>query len=250
MRNRKDARDPAVRAEDDLPLARSTACPRIPLWIKLAYSLFAAVFVVVEARSSPLLFLWFCNIAVLITLAGLWLESSLLLSMELLAIVWPHLFWQLDCLVRLTLGRRLFESCGIAPAGYMFEPGFPRWNWFISLQHAWMLYLLLWAVWRLGYDRRALGAQTFVAWVVLPLSYALVRDIHGPAGNVNSVLGLSGSQPQTHFAPWLWLVVLMVLLPLLHYGPAHFIFRLVFRPLVRADTSLARPARVERHTLR
>jgi hypothetical protein len=167
---------------------------------------------------------------VLVILLALWLESSLLLSMQLLAILWPHLFWQLDYFTQMTLGIKIFKFCGLTPAEYMFDPGFASLRRCLSMQHAWMLYFLLWMVWRLGYDRRALGAQTLYAWVILLLSYALVRDIHGPAGNVNSIYGLSASEPQTRMAPWLWLVVLMVFMPLCWYGPLHFVFRRKFCP--------------------
>jgi hypothetical protein len=97
------------------------------------------------------------------------------------------------------------------------------------MQHAWGLYLLLWAVWRLGYDRRALLAQTLYAWVILLLTYALTKDIHGPAGNVNNVFGISNREPQTWMAPWVWMVFLMVFLPVCHYAPVHYLFRRIFR---------------------
>lgn len=203
---------------------------RIPLWVKLLYTLYVAVLVPAYWQSTPLVFLWFCNLAVLITLAALWMENSLLVSMQTLAIFWPHLFWQVDYLTQVTIGVKVFKVCGLTPAEYMFDPGFAPLNRWLSMQHAWMLYLLLWAIWRLGYDRRALGAQTFYAWVVLFLTFATMKDMHGPAGNVNSIFGVSGSEPQTWMATWLWLVVLMVFMPLCWYGPLHFLFRKIFRP--------------------
>lgn len=203
---------------------------KIPLWVKLLYTLYVAVLVPAYWQSTPLVFIWFCNLAVLITLAALWMENSLLVSMQTLAIFWPHLFWQIDYLTQITIGIKVFKVCGLTPAEYMFDPGYPALNRCLSMQHAWMLYLLLWLLWRLGYDRRALGAQTFYAWVVFLVSYAIVKDMHGPAGNVNSIFGVSGSEPQTWMAPWLWLAVLMVFMPLCWYGPLHFLFRRVFRP--------------------
>jgi hypothetical protein len=201
---------------------------KIPLWAKLAYTAFVALFVTVLAPSNPMAFLWFCNAAVLITLAGVWLENSLLLSMQALAIFWPHLFWQADMLIQVTTGAKVFAGCGLTPADYMFDPNYPMVNRFLSLQHAWLLYFVLWLLWRLGYDRRALPAQTVCAWVLLPLTYALVGDGRGPAGNVNNILGLS-SEPQAWVPSWTWLLFLMVFIPVCHYMPLHFLFRTIFR---------------------
>ena len=203
---------------------------RIPLWLKLLYTLFVAVLVPIYWRSTPLVFLWFCNAAVLMTLAAMWLENSLLVSMSALAVFWPHVFWQVDFFIQLATGVKVFRICGLTPADYMFDPSLAPLMRFLSMQHAWVLYLLLWLLWRLGYDRRALSSQTFYAWVILLLTYALTTDLHGPAGNVNSIFGVSNREPQTWMAPWLWLVFLMVFLPVCHYGPLHFVFHRIFRP--------------------
>ncbi len=203
---------------------------RIPLWIKLLYTLFVAVLVPVYWRTTPLVFLWFCNAAVLITLVALWLENSLLAGMMALAVFWPHLIWQIDYLTQITTGFKIFRICGLTPADYMFDPNFAPLKRCLSMQHAWLLYLLLWVIWRLGYDRRALCAQTIYAWGILLLTSAMVKDFHGPAGNVNNVYGPSGREPQTWMAPWLWVAFLMVFLPVCHYAPLHFLFRWIFRP--------------------
>ena len=206
------------------------ASRKIPLWLKLLYTFFAAILVSAYWRSTPLALLWFCNMAVLITLAGLWLESSLLLSTQILAVFWPHLFWQIDYGIQITTGLKVFHFCGLTPTDYMFDPKFPPLNRILSMQHAWLLYLLLWTIWRLGYDRRALLVQIMYAWLLLLISYALTKDLHGPAGNVNNILGMSDSAPQTWMAPWLWLAFLMLFLPMFHYAPLHFVLRKFFHP--------------------
>ena len=54
---------------------------RIPLSVKLLYTLFVAVLVPVYLRTyGPTNFLYFCDIALFMTLAALWLESALLVS--------------------------------------------------------------------------------------------------------------------------------------------------------------------------
>jgi len=56
---------------------------RIPLWLKVVYTGFVAVLVPYYWRTyGPVNFLWFCDIALLVTLAALWLESPLLFSMQ------------------------------------------------------------------------------------------------------------------------------------------------------------------------
>ena len=75
---------------------------RIPLWVKIAYSGFVAIFIPTYLSIyGPLSFLWFCNVAILVTLAAVWTESSLLASMQLMPIVYPHLIFQIDGLLRL-----------------------------------------------------------------------------------------------------------------------------------------------------
>lgn len=55
---------------------------RIPLWLKIAYTAFMAVLIPVYwSNYGPGNFLYFCDLALLLTLAGMWLESSALISM-------------------------------------------------------------------------------------------------------------------------------------------------------------------------
>jgi len=54
----------------------------IPLWLKIAYTLFVCLIVPIYwRRYGPANFLWFSNIALLATVPALWLESALLASM-------------------------------------------------------------------------------------------------------------------------------------------------------------------------
>ena len=63
---------------------------RIAIWVKALYTLFMAVLVPFYfVQYGPLNFLWFCDVALLVTLAALWLESPLLASMQAVAITLP-----------------------------------------------------------------------------------------------------------------------------------------------------------------
>ncbi len=89
--------------------------------------------------------------------------------------------------------------------------------------------ILLWGVRRLGYDRRAVWAQTGFAWLLLLLSYGLTSDPHGPAGNLNMVYGLSPTEAQSWMSPGLWLLLVMVFCPVCWYLPTHLVLRRLFR---------------------
>ena len=201
---------------------------RIPLWLKILYTLWVALLVLDHWQSTPLSFLWFCNLALLTTLAALWLENSLLASMQAVAVIWWMFLWVLDFLVHLVTGINIGFPLGMA--NYMFDGSLSISSRCLSLYHAWLPFLLLWLLRRLGYDRRALLVQTCLAWVVFVLSYALTDGPKGPAWNLNLVYGLSEREAQTWIAPWLWLVLVMVAWPALVYVPSHFIFRWIFNP--------------------
>ena len=70
---------------------------KIPLFAKLSGTLFLAVLVPVYLHTyGPTNFLWFCDAALLLTVAGMWLESSLLISMCAVGILLPQGLWLVD----------------------------------------------------------------------------------------------------------------------------------------------------------
>src|SRR5262249_55907278 len=72
---------------------------KLPLAVKLLYTAFVCLLVPVYLRYyGPTNFLYFCDVALLMTVAALWLESSLLASMAAVGIVVPQLLWQVDFL--------------------------------------------------------------------------------------------------------------------------------------------------------
>lgn len=184
----------------------------IPLWIKIAYTLFILLLVpVYGVYYGPTNFLWFSDIALLTTAAALWSESRLLASTMSVGVLFFELTWNIDFFVRLLSCAEL-----IGLAGYMFDRSRPLFLRGLSLFHLFLPILLVWMVARLGYDRRAFLAQTLIAWIVLPLCYFFTD----PAKNINWTFG-PGSEPQTWIPPALYFVLLMMLLPLLVYWPTH-----------------------------
>jgi len=194
---------------------------QIPLAIKLAYTAFVAVLVPVYwYHYTPVNFLYFCDVALLLALPALWLESAYLASMLAVAITLPQLLWQVDFLSYL-LFRVHFP---VDLTGYMFEPQRSLFLRGLSFFHFWLPILLVWMVWRLGYVRRALTRLIALSCLVLLLSYLFATRIDGPAGNVNKVFGPDGTEPQTWMHPLLWLGVLMVAMPVVFYLPTHRLF--------------------------
>jgi hypothetical protein len=203
---------------------------RIPRWVKLAYTAFVAVLVPSYWRTyGPANFLQFCDVAAGVTLVGLWIESSLLISVEAVAVLVPQTVWVID------FGARLFGLRGLGMTGYMFDPRYPRWVRSLSLFHGWLPFLLLWGLRRLGYDRRAFGIQTVLGVGLLLLCY-LAFDPPGTVGgkrhaaNVNYVFGISGKHPQKAMPPRAWLAMTIAVAVLGMFLPAHLLLRRTMPP--------------------
>ena len=206
---------------------------RIPLGVKLAFSAFVAVLVPGYWRTyGAANFLQLCDVAAGVTLVGLWAESALLLSVEAVAILVPQSVWVVDFVARLTgLG-------GFGMTAYMFNPAYPRWVRGLSLFHGWLPILLLWAVRRLGYDRRAFGIQTVVG-VALLLACYLLFDPPGTVGgtrkatNLNYVFGPGNDRPQAWMPPAAWLAVVVTAAVVGMFLPAHLLLRRTMPPARR-----------------
>ena len=192
----------------------------IPLWIKIAYTVFAFTTVAVYAvKYPPGNFLWFSDIALVLTVPALWLESSLLASMMTVGLLLPEVFWNTGFFGRLLTGKRLGGL-----TDYMFDASLPRYLRALSLFHVFLPMLLLWMVGRLGYSQQALLGQTILAWIVLPLTYRFVD----PKLNVNWVRG-HGSDAGQRLPPLVRLTLLMIVNPVLVYLPTHVLLRALFR---------------------
>ena len=190
----------------------------IPLWLKVAYTLMVATIVPVYfVHYGVLNFLWFSDIALIVTGIALWDENRLLASMMAVAVLLPEALWNLSFFARL-LGVRV---SGLAD--YMFDGAIPLWIRGLSLFHIPMPLVLLWMLRTLGYDPRALPAQTALAWVVFPVTYVLSE----PKDNINWVFG-PGPQPQGRLPPRVYLALLLIVFPLIVYVPTHFALRAIF----------------------
>ena len=202
-----------------------TQTRKIPLTLKLAYTAFLAVLVPFYwVNYGPSNFLWFCDVALAVTLIALWKESPFLASMQAVAITVPQGMWVVDFIYRATTGGHIIDM-----TEYMFDSENPLFNRSLSLFHGWMPFLLLWMVWKLGYDRRAWKYQIGLCWIVLWATFFLVTDPNNGAGNINKTFGMTDGEMITSMPRYLWIGVLMAAYPGLVYIPSHFLLSFAFR---------------------
>ena len=65
-----------MKSDSILP-SSAVSAQRIPLWLKIAYTAFLAVMIPVYwVNYGPTNFLYFCDVALLLTLIGMWRENA------------------------------------------------------------------------------------------------------------------------------------------------------------------------------
>jgi hypothetical protein len=208
---------------------RAPASNAIPLWLKLAFTGFMAVLVPVYwSNYGPTNFLYFCDVALILTLVGLWTENRLLISMSAVGILVPQALWVVDFAAGLT-GHGLIHM-----TDYMFDGNRSLFLRRLSLFHGWLPFLLVALVARIGYDRRALPAWTALAWTLclisfffLPPAGAHLADPKTPV-NIDYVFGLNDAKPQTWMPAGAYLVTLMAALAVVFFIPTHLVLSRVF----------------------
>lgn len=205
------------------------ASARLPVAAKLAYTAFVAVLVPFYWKAyGPTNFLYFCDIALLLTLAALWTESALLASACAVGIVLPQLLWMADFLATLA-GVPITGM-----TGYMFDDKIALFARFLSFFHFWLPLVLLWLVHRLGFDRRGLFLWWGVAWAAMWVSYLFLPAPPPPDAqpglpvNVNYVYGFNDKAPQAWMPAHAFFAVMLAALPLLIWTPSHWVLGKVF----------------------
>ncbi|MDI5892689.1 hypothetical protein [Halomonas rhizosphaerae] len=192
--------------------ANSLPSEGLPLWLKLVFSFWVLVWAPTYwMLLGPQNYFWLCNLANFLLLAGLWSESRRLVSMQWLAVALVGTFWAVDVGTAWLTGWH-----PIGGTEYMFDPEHPPLTRAMSLYHLILPLVAGFAIWRIGYDRRALVWQSVLTWLVIPASYLFTEAER----NINWVEGPFG-QPQSMMDPLLYLAGLMILWPLLIYLPVH-----------------------------
>jgi hypothetical protein len=184
---------------------------RIPLWIKVLWTLWVMAWAPIYWREYGLQnFLFFCDLGNILLAAGLWLESPLLFSWQATGLLLFQSLFTIDLAGTLVSGRHW-----IGGTEFMFDPNVPLSIRLLSLFHVVTPPLLLWAIWRVGYDCRGWKCQTLTAWIVVPINY-----FWRPQFDVNWARGPFFREQ--HAVPGLWYVLAyLIIVPAAVYYPTH-----------------------------
>ena len=162
-------------------------------------------------------FLQLCDIAVVLTVLGIWTGSSLLLSSQAVGSLLINSLWTINLLWRLLFGVFLLGG-----SEYMLDTQYPLWLRLLSLYHVAVPIVLLWALRRTGYDPRGFALQAAISVPVLVASRFI-----SPQQNINfaitdPLLGISFHPAALHLAIILFFLIVVL------YWPVH---RLLLRVL-------------------
>lgn len=194
---------------------------RVPLWLKIAWTIWLVVWAPIYYRQYGLQnFLFFCDIGNILICAGLWLESPLIFSWQACGLLIFQTLYMVDLAGSLLLGRSLTGG-----TEYMFDSGVPLAIRLLSLFHVVTPPLLLWGIWRLGYDARGWKLQTLTAWIVVPINY-----FWRPQLDVNWARGLFFHE-QHGMPGWAYLAIYLTTVPLFIYFPTHLFLAWLSRRL-------------------
>lgn len=190
------------------------ANPRFPLWLKMAWTVFLLLWAPLYFRQYGVQnFLFYCDLGNVLIGLALWLESRTIFSWQAVALLVFQTLYALDYLGALMLGKHF-----IGGTEYMFDPTIPFPIRAFGLYHVVVPPLLLWVVYRLGYDPQAWKWATVECWIVVPINF-----FWHPEFNVNWARGLNHEQ---HTLPsWLYLTGYLVVVPLVIYWPTHWALR-------------------------
>ncbi|OBX36814.1 hypothetical protein A8U91_01161 [Halomonas elongata] len=120
---------------------------RLPLWLKVAFTLWILFWAPAVATQVGIQnYLWLCNLANFLLLAGLWAESRLIISMQWLATALVGSLWALDAGVAWVSGWH-----PIGGTEYMFDANTPLGVRLLSLYHLILPLVAGVGVARLGY---------------------------------------------------------------------------------------------------
>jgi hypothetical protein len=184
---------------------------RVPLWLKIVWTAWVVVWAPVYSKQyGPQNFLFYCDIGNVLICLGLWLESVLIFSWSACGLLLFQSLFTFDLVCALITGHHF-------PGGteYMFDPGLSLFVRLLSLFHIVTPPLLLWAIWRLGYDPRGWKLQTLETWIVVPINY-----FWHPEKDVNWARGLFFHE-QHMISGWIYLLIYLTAVPLFVYFPTH-----------------------------
>ncbi len=197
------------------PLEAHNPIPRWIKWTALAWLL--VWFPTYWHVWGPQNFLQMCDIAVILTCIGLWTNSSLLISSQAVSALLVCTAWAFDAGWRFFFHHHL-----IGGTQYLFDTSEPLWIRLLSLYHLVLPVLVLWLLYRVGYDKRGWALQSAIA---LPVFIA--SRFTPPQKNMNFAFADSFFHRQWGPAP-VHLLVIWLFMVFVVYLPTHLLLERIF----------------------
>ncbi|MGH9776401.1 MAG: hypothetical protein ACRD50_15825 [Candidatus Acidiferrales bacterium] len=191
---------------------------KFPTWVRVAAVVWLAVWIPAYWK----IFGWqnfvhYCDIALILTCAGIFLDDALLISSQAVATLLPDALWIVDAASGLLFRRHVFGG-----TEYLWDPQYPAWVRMLSLYHVVMPVVILLAVRQTGYDRRGWRLQSGIAAAALLAARWTV-----PALNINYAF----TDPLFHRAwgpPPVHLLAMFAGIVVVIYLPTHFVLQKYF----------------------
>jgi hypothetical protein len=182
----------------------------IPLWLKIAWTAWVLIWAPVYGKQyGAQNFLFFCDVGNILIALALWLESPLTFSWQAVGLLVVQILYSVDLIFAFLLGKHF-----IGGTEYMFDANIALPIRLLGLYHLIVPPLLLWAVKRLGYDRRAWRLQTVTACILVPICH-----LWRPEFNVNWARGIRHEQHAV--TGWLYVIAYLVVVTVAIYWPTH-----------------------------
>jgi len=199
------------------PAARVPVYPVWMRWISLVWFLF---WFTAYWRSWGLAnFAHLCDVAVIVTCVGMWTNSALLISSQAVGAFVVDAAWALEACWMIVKRHSLMGG-----AEYLIDPHYPFWIRLLTLFHLVMPALLLWGLWRSGYDRRGWALQCAIA-----LPAFIAARFTPPDKNIDFAFAdpffrrAWGPAPTHVLVVWLFMVIVV-------YWPTHVALKRLFPP--------------------
>jgi hypothetical protein len=157
---------------------------------------------------------------VVLTCAGLWLGSGLLVSSQAVSTLVIGSLWGID----VAWSALTHRAALIGGTEYMWDARYPLWVRLLSFDHLVVPAVALWAIRKVGYDRRAWAFQSGVAAVVLVLSRWVAPERNLNFAQKELVTYHSWGPAPTHLL-FLWSVLVLIV-----YWPVHAVLCRVMPP--------------------
>jgi len=184
---------------------------RLPLWLKIVWTVFVLYWAPVYWKQYGVQnFLFFCDLGNFLIAIALWAESPVLFSWQAVSLLVFQTIFVFDL-----AGAWLSGHHPIGGTEFMFDAHLPLLVRLLSLFHVVTPPLLLWTIWKLGYDRRGWKLQTLTCWVLVPINY-----FWRPEHNVNWARGIFFVEQHAMPGP-AYLAGYLLVVPLVVYYPTH-----------------------------